>query len=120
MLSDAFLSVHVHQFQPKLTVDHRSVADNNDSIDIGLIDHPLGKPGYRFCFAATRAVPDQIPSAHAIILHVFFAAQDSAKLMIAREDHFSLVINEHEFPDDTQQHMGIVVHHVITKKQDTL
>ena len=105
MLGDALFPVDAHQLGAKLPVDHGPVTDDDHSVDIRLIDHPLGKPRDGFGLAAAGAVPDQIAAAHALFLHILLTAEDSPQLVEAREDHGALVVDEHELPDDAQQHI---------------
>ena len=105
MLGDALFPVDAHQLRAKLSVDHGPVADDNHGVDIRLIDHPLGKPGDGLGLSAASAVPDQIPPAHAFFLHIPLTAEDRPQLVKAGEDHGALIVDEHEFPDDAQQHV---------------
>ena len=100
MLCNTFLSIDIHKFRSELTVNDRTVTDNDYSIDVRLIDQPLCQPSDGFGFTAASAVPDQISLAYSVFLHVMFTAQNGSKLMIARENHGALIINEHELPDD--------------------
>ena len=100
MLRDAFLSVDAHQLCSKLAVDNRSVADDNDRIELREIDHAFGKPCNGLGLAAAGTVPDQIPTADAFFLHVLFAPQHRPQLMISRENHVALIIDKHKLADD--------------------
>ena len=99
MLRDALFPIDVHKLGSKLPVDHGSVADDNNGVDIRMIDHPFGQPGDGFGLAAAGTVPDQIPAADTVFLHIPLAFQNCPQLMIARENHCPLIVDEHEFPD---------------------
>ena len=105
VLGNALLTVNVHKLRAKLTVNNSTVADHDNRVDVLEINESLCQPSNGFGFSATCAMPDEVTMTYTIFFYITFALQNRAQLMKTREDHLTLVINKHEFANDTEKHI---------------